>query len=324
MNSLDNKKILFIGLDFYDYEIVIKAAIEKRGAMVGYICSIDRSFISRLLTRLALYDIVTKRNQRKRTALIVKSSWDNDIVFVIKGEQLTEKDMLQLKKQNPNADFILYLWDSLVRHNNLDMLFKYFQNIWSFDRKDCESNSRLKFRPLFYRKKINRPKKYYISFIGVGYLDRLNTLRTLYKELKNKNLPFHFKIRMGYLDYLQNRYIYKNITKEDKALLAFLPIPYAQFQEIIASSTIVLDMAHPSQDGLTMRTIEALVNGSFLLTTNRDILNYPQITPNLYKLLDMENPKLLDRFEEERVQIPEDFLSYFSLDCFVSQIFELI
>jgi hypothetical protein len=206
----------------------------------------------------------------------------------------------------------------------MDMLFKHFQNIWSFDRKDCESNSRLKFRPGFYRSKINRPKRYYISFIGTGYLDRLNTLRTLQKELKNKNLPFYFKIRIGYLDYLQNRYIYNNITKEDKALLSFLPVPYTQFLEITASSTIVLDMAHPLQNGLTMRTFDAMASGSFLLTTNRDIVNYPQITPNLYKFLDVENPKLLDGFGEEQVPIPEDFLSYFSLDCFVSQIFELM
>lgn len=316
-SKLYGKQILFIGIGFYDYEYAIQQMLERFGAKVSYINSCEQSIFLRILNRLGLKKISSKYQQFLFTRLVNQTTFNNDVVFIIKGQNLTQQDIDFLHKQNPHAEFILYLWDSLVRHDNKELLLENFDNIWSFDRADCLSHEKLKFRPLFYRMiPLPQPKEFTISFIGWMHSDRLVILRKLRDELDLKGKCYHLKLYMGYFSYLISRYITRELKEHDRDLITFKTIPYGEFQRVMASSEIVLDIAHPLQSGLTMRTIETLAAGCHLLTSNADIVNYIEINPTCYTLFDREEILL------DNILIKEGTLSsYFSLEKFVHQIF---
>ncbi|MFH4210110.1 lipopolysaccharide biosynthesis protein, partial [Acinetobacter baumannii] len=45
--------------------------------------------------------------------------------------------------------------------------------------------------------------------------------------------------------------------------------------KLYAKSNVILDISHPGQSGLTMRTFEAIGAGKKLITTNLNIKEYP-------------------------------------------------
>lgn len=317
--DLQGKKILFIGIGFYDYEDAIAYNIKRRGAIVSYVNTCTYNFLIRCFRWLGKTKATNVRTQKIRTQDILNTPIDNDIIFVIKGENLTQLDINLLKERNPNAQFILYLWDSLVRQDNTQLLLRSFDIIWSFDRKDCEENPSLKFRPLFYRTLSPKQDKLYdLSFIGWIHSDRLAILRSLKVQLIDAGKPYYLKLYTGPYRYFWDRYITKKLSSNDRDLIITKPVDYREFQRVISSSRAILDLAHPLQSGLTMRTIETLAAGCHLLTTNSDISQYPDITKGSYTLFDRANPNLPNLTLNDLPNISTNY----SLDSFVNQIFE--
>lgn len=318
MGYLEGKRILFIGIGFYDYEEGIKKSIEKQGATVDYLNTCPNDFLSRLFLRINMSDWSVARLQRLRTKKLYSLPVNNDIVFVIKGENLTREDITYLRRYNPRARFILYLWDSLIRHTNLDVLLSNFDDILSFDRIDCLLDAKLKFRPLFYRTlPVTRPKEYYLSFIGWMHSDRLAIVRSIRNQLKAQGKSYFIKLYMGKLSYFFARYITRVLNSDDRELITLTPIPYGEYQQVIAASRVVLDVAHPQQSGLTIRTIETLAAGCHLMTTNADIVNYSQISANSYTIFERENPGL-----PMQIISTEPIDNYFSIETFIKNILD--
>ena len=320
MVSLEGKKILFIGIGFYDYEEAIRNIFLSRGATVNYVNSSYMSLVMRILNRLK-FERYYKKLQSKVIKKQIKRFSDNEIVFTIKGENLSEFQFKLLKKLNPDAKFILYLWDSLIRHDNSDLLLSHFDIIWSFDRLDCEKNPKLKFRPLFYRSiPESKDKIYELSFIGWVHSDRLEILRKFKELLVESGKPYYLKLYMGRYKYLWSRYITRSITSFDEDLIITKPVNYKQFQHILSVSSAILDLSHPLQSGLTMRTIEALAAGCHLITTNIDIENYDDISNDCYTIFDSKKD-FLPNFHNELGRTKNIGVNY-SLDSFINQIFE--
>lgn len=59
-----------------------------------------------------------------------------------------------------------------------------------------------------------------------------------------------------------------------KHKINFESLPSAKVVDAILSSAVVIDIHHPSQHGLTMRTIEAVGLNKKIITTNADIKKY--------------------------------------------------
>lgn len=325
MINLESKKLLFIGIGFYDYEKLIKDKLEQSGAKVSYFSSVSNMRMTNFLYRMGFKTLAMSSKNRRREKLISKTVENNDIIFVIKGQELNRNNFETLKKRNPNAQWILYMWDSLVRHTNTELLYEYFPSIYSFDRIDCVRDPRLKFRPLFFREYIEKTtnREYYMSFIGWAHSDRLNILRKLKNELKNADKNYFLKLYYGPFDYLVHKYIKKTLTDEDRDIVITKPLPYSVFKDILSKSIYVIDISHPSQSGLTMRTIETLAAGCKLLTTNKDINNYPQIAKHNFSMLDRENPHIPPITCEQSGDIVS-LLDYFYVDNFLQEIFESV
>lgn len=320
MLNLKGKKILFIGIGFYDYEHIIKTELENNGAIVNYVISTVNLLFSRIMTRLGLNKYAKSLNNKTRYNLLKETANDYDIIFTIKGEDLNQADLELLKAKNPNAQWKLYLWDSIVRHYNLEILFKYFDNVWSFDRVDCVENPKLIFRPLFYRKKYSNTvqREYKLSFIGWMHSDRFELAKSMKNMLVESGEKYFIKLYIAPFSYFIARYITKVIKKQDLDLITTRPIEYYEYVNVTRNSDVILDISHPLQSGLTMRSIEALAAGCHLLTTNVDIRNYEDIPSISYTIMQSKASKIILHKQIDNLQFD---MNKYSLTSFIGDIF---
>ena len=79
----------------------------------------------------------------------------------------------------------------------------------------------------------------------------------------------------------------------------FKGLDYNTVNENIEKSNTILDIHHPKQTGLTMRTIEMIGMNKKIITTNKDIINYDFYNPNNILVIDRKKIKInLDFFQE--------------------------
>jgi hypothetical protein len=271
---LMNKKVLFIGIGFYDYEDAIRKKIQDFGATVYYFTdkSIwERYRLLKIIAKIFFFNDSNFPNSHFNSILKKIEGEHFDYVFVIKGDRLTEGFVSKLKSKLSSAEFILYQWDSLVRIPSVLKLFPYFNKIFSFDRVDCLNDERLVFRPLFYRDECvgyDSFETFDISFIGLLHSERYSYIDAISQWANQNHLNVFLYLTTGWKIYLTNFFNHK---------LKFLHInrlSYKKVASIIAASKSVLDISHPLQSGLTMRTIEAIGLRKKIITTNSDIVNY--------------------------------------------------
>ena len=322
--DLANKKILFFGIGFYDYEDAIKHELQNMGASVTYY--LDKTLWQRssVITKISrwLHIDVLKLADAYHSEILNKIDDDSyDYVFVLKGDGLTESFLSELRKRLTNAPFIMYQWDSLARVPNAVRFFQYFDKIFSFDRIDCLNDKRLNFRPLFFREsneKINYSKKYDMAFIGWLNAERLPIIERVNQWSKSNKLKSFFYLSTGLKTYLIN------VIKNKSEFIYFRKISYKRVCEISSITNVILDFPHPQQSGLTMRTIEAVGMKKKLITTNRDILNYDFFNKNNILIINDGLDGLSKSFFDfPCVDISEMIIEKYKLSSWVHEVFSI-
>ncbi len=306
------RKILFIGVGFYDYDKSISDTLKDLGYDVTYACSVPPATAVRKFIKKAGLGFINRR-YKKQFAFntILSCPGGHDVVLVIKGENLTVETLEHLKKSNPGARFILYLWDNLKKIENRSFLLSRFDKIASFDRKDCLEYPELFFRPLFYLKREHPVEalKYDISFIGEDRPGRYGFLIKVSDALSG-NLNVYLRLKSSILRVLIDRVMGRNICHNKQ-------LPYREFCDIMQNSRSVLDVVEYNQSGLTMRTIEALAMGKHLFTTNAEIAASPHISPGTYTIIDRNCPVFdFTRYGRQEA----DFYEYYSLTYFIKDL----
>jgi hypothetical protein len=90
----------------------------------------------------------------------------------------------------------------------------------------------------------------------------------------------------------------------------------------MSSCQAVLDIHHPGQSGLTMRTFEVLASGKKLITTNENVRNHDFYDPTLISIIDRNNPIInLNFLELESKVISQSFFSMYSCKGWLTEIF---
>jgi len=323
--NLSGRKILLIGIGFYDYEYSIKQLLEENGAKVDYFISNYISLWIKLLLTFRFNKLIARLRAR-RIHSFLKSVNDNyDIILIIKGECFDEDNFILLKRKFYHSKFIFYLWDSLNRLENRDFILKHFtDDIYTFDRLDALAYN-LKFRPLFYRRGLSKTSftscLYDISFVGTNHSDRYRLLSVLKDYCEDKQISYKFVLTITWREFLIDYYILRRIKKQDKSFFLVGKISYDEYLNISLSSNVIFDISHPMQSGLTMRTIESIGLCRKVLTTNCDIVNYNQIPSSNYCVFDRNNIKIPNSFLSEKVMYLHP-IEYFSLDFFLKELFE--
>jgi hypothetical protein len=326
-DPIAGKRILFIGIGFYDYETAIKRRLERFGASVTYFLEQPRWHQSAFLRRLSAglgIGILASRERYQRRLLKLIASIDFDYAFVIKGELLSEDFVAQLRAHNPRATFILYQWDSIRRTPSALRLRPYFNRALSFDRQDCQEHPDFVFRPLFYRDDAQNGEhpptslSYDLTFVGWFHSDRLDRLLAIESAFRARGLRVHFYLYTGVGTYL------RHLVRGEHRLLHFRRLPFEHVSKIMAASKCVLDLPHADQNGLTMRAIETIGMRRKLVTTSSDIVNYDFYDRrNILSIRELKAAEIASFVAGDSVSVPENVLHKYSLDKWLEDVFGL-
>lgn len=327
-NQLKGKKILFISPKFFGYEKIIQDRLTQLGASVLYfderpsnkafakgIMRLNRKILSRQIRRY-YSDIFSK----------VKNE-SYDYLFVIKGEVIPDFFVHLFKENNPNCKMLLMLWDSINNYEYVVEKSQLFNKTFSFDKEDCKRYN-FEFRPLFYDEKYleiaKNPQQilYDICFIGTVHSDRLKILELIKNKLGNNYRFYYYLFIPSKLLYYFKKIYIKEFRDKKINYFKFNSLKKQDVIDNIAKSRIIIDIEHPGQTGLTMRTIEMLGAGRKIITTNQSIKDYDFYCEENIYIIDRNNIEIADKFLKcDFKKIDEEILTYYSLKGFLNQIF---
>lgn len=317
------KRVLFIGIGFYDYDLIIQQAIEKLGFEVDYFCETPKTITYTISNHLKIRSISNRIKSKHSILIATKCKENYDFIFVIKGDVITPKSLEIIRQKNKTAKTILYLWDSIKRMSNYKKIESYFDTIYSFDRVDALNDNKLKFKPLFYRSEYKRDESNHsflfdLFFIGWAHSDRATLLQKIASILEEQKLKVKFFIFVGKMSY----YISKSI-RTVRSMTIRKPISPKAVVKYSTHSRAVLDLAHPLQTGLTIRTIEVLFGiNRKLITTNKDIANYSFYNENNILIINRENLEIPKSFfEKDFIPYPKEFIDSFFIENWVKDFF---
>lgn len=328
MGSLSGKSILFIAPQFFGYDDVIEAELLSRGANVSRL--IDRPFHNSLLKvaskifpafmRFVLHWYYLCR--------IEQLSRKFDFVLIVNGQTVSKKTIRMLKSENPDAVFILYMWDSLKNRKINKEVLNLYHYKFSFDRVSVE-NYGFRFRPLFYALNDdcyppNSSSKICASFVGTAHSDR-------YQIIKKIAPQFHDTDCYWYM-YLQAKWVFwwcklinRGFSSASINEFQFTPLAKSQVSNVFDRSEVIVDIEHPSQTGLTIRTFDVLRSGKKLVTTNPDVVNYDFYKFGNIHLVDRSDPIIPQDFIDKKFNpYPSDILYKYSIVGWVDEILSYV
>ncbi len=325
LQNLANKRLLFLAPNFFGYEDEIKQELEKHGALVDVL--IDRPFRSSVMKGLTTISpqVVTRLvNARYQKKLEDYGRSHYDFIFVINGQTLSPQVLSQWRHAFPRAQFVLYIWDSIKNRPHLQKNLAFFDYCFTFDKKDA-NYFKLRFHPLFFSKGFENSApqviQYDLSFIGTAHTNRYLAVSTL-----AQSLPSH--VRFYHYLYLQARWVYyyykvRNPTFKASTIKEFYFSPLAKelVHQVFLESRAILDIEHPSQTGLTMRTLESLGARKKLITTNKNIVEYDFFDPHNILILDSENPIIPSEFfNDPYKKVSSEVYQKYSINNWLSRI----
>lgn len=238
---------------------------------------------------------------------------DHDLVLVIRGSTLSEKTVCEIKAKNPAAKFILYQWDSVKNTPTALNIAKYFDKVATFDMHDAK-NLGWTYRPLFYCQTTNvdTHREYDLAYICSLHSQRIAVLQQIKKYAQGKNLALFSYLFAKKIIYFKQKYFNRNedflgLCDEE---IRFSSLSLEQTQQIYRKSKIIVDYAHPGQNGFTMRTIESLGHHCKLITNNKNIQYADFYRPENIYIYNMESFEIPDWFLKTPYTPLDDGLFY--------------
>jgi len=310
---------------FFDYENEIRVELERQGAIVDWMP--DRPFNAptlRALTTINPNWALPFADSYYQRLLISFGSTAYSKIFVINGQTLSYKFLSKLRSSYPTAEFILYMWDSIKNRPNIVKNLSFFDKAFSFEA-EINKDYGLHHRPLFFSpgfKPSTNSLNYQLSFIGTAHSDRYQVISRV-KEILPKGINIYLYL------YLQAPWVFNtyklckpNFKSAKRSDFNFQSLDKATVQLIFSKSFAILDIEHPHQTGLTMRSLEALGAHKKLVTTNQGIKSYDFYNSNNICIIDRKKPLIPKSFFNEKF-IPPSSVIYesYSLRGWLSEIF---
>ncbi len=328
ISTIAGKRILFFAPAFFGYENKITSKMETMGAYVdmynvrSIISAMDRALLKISpdffkKKSISYYEKIIEENKDK----------DYDYILVVKCDMTPVSILKKFRTVFSNAKLCLYLWDSVKNIPGILGKLQYFDTAHSFDLSDCRQYKQLKFRPLFYADEFCKEyevkeHKYDISFTGTIHSDRYAVIKQV------KGISEAEGLRCCWFFYLQSKFIYyfykatkREFCKTHISDFNFDKMSSKDVAGIIDESKMVLDVQHPKQTGLTMRTIEMLGMNKKLITTNASIVGYDFYDTNNICVIDRKNVKVDHEFLNSSYKpLNEDVYRYYSLKSWILEV----
>lgn len=250
-----------------------------------------------------------------------------DQVLVIKGEAMIPAAVTALRQAFPKAHFSYYLWDSVRNVGNAPDIAPLFDAVATFDAEEARRFG-WRYRPLFASTPAQptdggTQKLYDWSFIGTIHSDRARVIRRLRHALPERT-SFVFGYFPSPLIALAHRLKDPAINTDPPGTISLDPMPGEQMRQIVDQSKAIIDVEHPRQTGLTMRTVETLLAGRKLITTNRQVQQSALFHPSRVHVIDREAPSVPNAFFDTPFEpLPTQTAADYGLEAWVQDLVQL-
>jgi hypothetical protein len=331
MADLKGKRILYLGPPFFGYENDIQKSLISMGAEVDFFN--ERVFVStlgKILVRLGIHFLINKAiKQHYKEIFECAQSQPYDYLFVVSPETMNKDFVAALKDVNPHIKTVLYMWDSISNKKNSNLLLPLFDRVLTFDPNDQLLYPQVEFLPLFYVPEFTGKEKpslsfsYSVAFVGTVHSDRYKLVSAISQQLIKVGWPSYlFFYCPSKLLYFLKKIFTSEFDGVNISDVSFNPLSKTEVFDVMSLSSIVIDIEHPAQKGLTMRTIEMLASGRKLVTTNSEVLNYDFYKQSNICVVDRMNPVIPDVFiNSQYVPVDPTIVAKYSLASWLDNIF---
>jgi hypothetical protein len=321
--ALTGQRILIISSKLFGYQERIVERLKYYGAFVSFLDGrLDNSFFTKAIMRYCPFIYKSKITNYYNNS--IKDVFDQ--ILIISPEYLSVNIIHILKKKSKALWLILYMWDSFLNKKNVSDAIKYSDKVLTFDPDDARRLN-IFLRPLFFSSGKQGKKAYDdeidISFIGTGHSDRAKIIEKIKEQCLKLELKYYFYL------YLQNKIVYyfhkitnRHFKQIKKTYFYFKHIDYDEYIKISENSKAIIDIEHPKQKGLTMRTFEVMGKEKKLITTNKNIKNYDFYNISNILVIDRSSPIIDKNFINRDYQpLPANVYYKYSLDGLLEDIF---
>lgn len=275
--------IIFISPPFFNYEKFITNELRSLGHRPCYISGKKGKIWDFFISFLSL--IKQKRiYSRHIFKKLEKINIENvDLLFVIKGENVTKQHIQYLKSKNSQLRCIMYQWDSVKNFDYRD-LASVFDKVTTFDFNDAQT-FHFDYQPLFYTRDIHPVKNIKedidILLIGTYIPLRYRYCKKFLLLAKQLQLKMYAHIFVAPSFYLKSQILGNNkLCLENWKDVSIVSIPRKKLIEYYRRSKVILDVSHPEQSGMSMRFIEAYGMNKKVITSNK----YFALDPNVNEI----------------------------------------
>jgi hypothetical protein len=319
MSQGSQRSALLITPTFFGIEHEIAAELQRRGFSVDFLP--DRPFESPFLKaigRLSRASMLRTADRFYQSHLDNKGRPDYDLVLVIVGEGLSQRLLTRMRAALPRARFILYMWDSLTgRKSGVADNLSLFDRCLTFDPSDARHFG-LQLRPLFYTPTFDLPPQldpaYDLSFVGTIHSDRYEVITKVARQIGAHRRCYWYLYLQAQWVYAFYRTVRPSFWNTRSGDFRFAPLTRTDVTRIFMDSRAVLDIEHPTQTGLTLRTFEALGARKKLITTNSLVRNYDFFDPRNTCVIDRTTARFDERFlDTAYVEPPPEIRARYSL-----------
>jgi len=257
--------------------------------------------------------------------------------FAIDGLMVSEFFFEELRKRNPEIKTLLYLYDRVEGNFELDVFFKYYDRIYTFDRSDSLL-FKINLLPIFWVPRSNTNIEIYDIF-GMGSYNSKQRYR-IFSNIKNLAIkeglrenvhlwhPLVNNKVLYFIKYLIKKMMGKNplsLSQLHDDLITHQTLTPDEFRESICQSKVILDTNLPYQDGLTARFMWALGAEKKIITTNKSAVEYPFYSDEQVFIIQENLDGIVD-FIKKTFKMPDDIrerVVKFRIDNWIKEIFNL-
>lgn len=249
-------------------------------------------------------------------------------VLVIKGEGLSRRVVLKIRETLASASMGLYLWDGVENVKGVSKILTVFDSVATFDPVDAKAFG-WTYRPLFGRnisanKDIDASMQFDWCFIGTIHSDRHRVIHRLRQRYGSLSKNFVFGYFQSPVMLFMRRLLDWTLWLAPKGTLSTKPMSAADVAQVVECSRAVLDVEHPRQRGFTMRTIETLLAGKKLVTTNKHILNSDLYDPSRVCVINRINPYIPAEFlDQPYLPVSDSLRHYYSCEGWAAELLSL-
>lgn len=263
--------LLIAPLSFYSFHKTVSTGLEQMGYEVETLNDeYPSNSFGKVLGKVALPLLRTLTLRSLQRLLDERPRYD--LVLIIKGRGLGPDAIRYLKSR---ADRVVgYNFDSF-RFNPSPLDWHQLTDRYcTFDIQDAQSWC-LPLVHLFSAAELPpaRERSYDLSIIQRVHSDRLAFAELILQALPSDARKFIFLYESSWLTFtlglLRHPLLYVRLWPH----ISFKPLSYAKAMDILGSSRITFDYAHPLQSGVTIRCFESQSLGVSILTNNQDAVH---------------------------------------------------